>query len=247
LLEKAYARADRQRPNALLLTTALQRGFNNVEVDVQPPTEAGSFPLGTNKPDPWGRTLEDYDLYPLQQWVNAQQGKIHPESQGPFTLMVDIRSSRLTENVYRSLERNLTPYKPMLSRVEEGKVVPGPIRVVVPNSAALVRHLADRSSSLFFVDVRAPWRAGEAAMPPSVFVAMASVRLSDVTGEQMDLTRVAGEVKRANDLGYAIRFYGYEHLGDSTEIRRIWAALEAADADFITSDDLDALVRALAR
>lgn len=246
LLAQAYARADLDRPNSRLLVSALERGFNSVEVDVQAPTPEGDFPLDTTQgPDPWGRTLDEYYLRPLGRLVGAQLGKIHPDSRAPFTLVVDIRDSQPTAEMYEALERELRPYRGMLSRVEDGEIVPGAVRVVVPNNAALHAYLSRRSSSMFFVAVRAPWRVGYDEVPSSVFIAMANVRLDEVVESTRDLRNIEAEVRLAHHLGYRIRFYGYEDLGDTRESRRIWVALKAAEADFISTDDLAGLARVL--
>lgn len=120
----AHAHNDELRDRPLL--DALAVGCRSIEVDVY--DVGGDLLVGYDRADVKpGRNLDSMYLKPLFELVQQHEW-IFPDRQ-PLILMVEFKGER--DACYALLQKQLEPYRAMLHRMEDGKRVRGPVRVVV--------------------------------------------------------------------------------------------------------------------
>ncbi len=143
----AHAHNDYYHTRPLL--DALGQGFGSVEADVfavdgQLLVAHSSFEVRRD------RTLEKLYLDPLAERCKNNGGRVYRD--GPeLTLLVDLKTE--AEATYSSLLEKLTPYAAILTRLEEGKVIDGAVRVVVSGNRP-VETMAKQKTRLAFLDGR---------------------------------------------------------------------------------------------
>jgi glycerophosphoryl diester phosphodiesterase len=84
----AHAHNDYEHDHPLF--DALQNGFTSVEADIY--LVDGKLLVSHTRPIFRARTLDQLYLSPLDSIVKANQGKVYPGYNGPFYLMIDIKS-----------------------------------------------------------------------------------------------------------------------------------------------------------
>ena len=227
------------------LEDALSHGFCSVEADVY--FIGGRLLVAHSileiQPD---KTLEKLYLDPLLKRVrqNArdtnQPGRVFAD--GPaFTLMIDIKQNG--PKVYARLQKVLPHYQEMLTRVEDGKLIEGAVRVIISGDrpqkqiresqtryvgidgrlsdldskqpAHLLPLISDRWTSHF------KWR-GAGPMP---------------SDEKLKLKKI---VRQAHDKGRRVRFWA------TPENKAVWQELYDADVDLMNTDRLAELQKFLA-
>lgn len=130
------------------LTDALDLGFNCVEADLweiddelyvsheQPEADAGiRF-----------RTLY---LEPLIKRIQANGGKVYPQSHRPFFLMVDFKQNG--EEIYRLLKKMVEPYREYFCRMDNGEYREGAILLFISGDRPM-RSLPEESTRIAFLD-----------------------------------------------------------------------------------------------
>ncbi len=124
-LQRAHAHNDYR--HEVPLGDALQHGFCNVEADLF--LVEGEMLVGhdRNELKP-ARTLEALYLKPLATRVAQNAGRVYREGPG-FTLMIDFKNDG--QATYRALRKLLDRYTSMLTKVENGKVHPGSVTIVI--------------------------------------------------------------------------------------------------------------------
>ncbi|MCF8463733.1 MAG: phosphatidylinositol-specific phospholipase C/glycerophosphodiester phosphodiesterase family protein [Flavobacteriales bacterium] len=109
------------------LFEALKSGFVSVEADVHlmkgELIVAHVRPLGRNKK----RSLENLYLKPLFEQVQKHGGKVYPNYDGPFYLMIDFKGGGM--ETFNRLTELLENYRSMLSIMEDGELKLGAVTV----------------------------------------------------------------------------------------------------------------------
>ncbi len=110
-LPNAHAHNDYEHERPLL--DALEQGFTSIEVDIH--LIDGELYAYHDHPEELdaGRTLETLYLEPLSKIIQKNGGKVYPSYEGPFFLMIDIKTD--AEETYAVLRKKLRPYKKYLS------------------------------------------------------------------------------------------------------------------------------------
>jgi endonuclease/exonuclease/phosphatase family metal-dependent hydrolase len=204
---------------------------------------AGSPPtLDANGPvDPWGRTLDGSFLRPLAQWAQAHRAGQRADSPAgepptrPFTLVVDLGPAPAPA-AYVALERALRPYRDVLFRLDGGREVPGALRIVVPDTAALRRHLAARPGSFLFVEARPRSTVQGAPELPREAVAVVRVDLAGLTPATVDPAVLERQVRAVHQHGYLLRASGVGATVDA-----LWTTLVDAGVDLVEVGRVDQL------
>src|SRR5260221_5471082 len=84
----AHAHNDYEHDHPLF--DALRYGFTSVEADIY--LVDGKLLVSHTRPIFKARTLEQLYLSPLDSMIRANQGKVYPGYNGPFYLMIDLKS-----------------------------------------------------------------------------------------------------------------------------------------------------------
>jgi hypothetical protein len=235
-VRQAHAHNDYEHPRPL--HDALSHGFCSVEADIY--LIDGQLLVAHDRKDVRpGRTLQALYLDPLRERVKANGGKVYRDGP-PFWLLVDIKSEAVA--TYKALHDVLSGYADILTAVDNNKVEPKAVTVVVSGNrardvmtaqprryAGLDGRLADLGADLpahllpWISDnwgLHFRWK-GDGPMP----------------GAERDKLREV--VKKAHDRGRLVRFWA------TPENPAVWAELHAAGVDLINTDKLADLQRFL--
>lgn len=223
------------------LADAMDQGFASMEADIY--LQGGELRVAHDKKDTQpGRTLEKLYLDPMDQAFRRNgrvSGGIYPWKQS-VQLLVDIKEDG--ENVYRELERRLKRYRPMLTRLENGKLIPGAVTIVLSGSRP-TESLPRAKTRLSFLD-------GRGDDP----VALKTPEISPLTSDSFYPTftwtgsgpmKADEEVKlrelidQAHRRGQKVRFWG---IPDTTAA---WELTLATGMDYVNTDRIPALAEYL--
>lgn len=118
----AFSHNDYWRENPLL--DALAFRFNCVEADLW--LIDGELYVSHDRPVPDPSiTFRNLYLRPLAERIEANGGKVYPQSDRPFYLMVDCKENG--EAMYKVLKEQLEPYKNLFCAVNNGQYKEGPV------------------------------------------------------------------------------------------------------------------------
>lgn len=137
--------------NKPALFEALESGLVSVEADIH--LMKGDLyvahvrPLVRNKK----RSLENLYLKPLFDHIQKNDGKVYPNYDGPFYLMIDFKNGSV--EMYNRLVELLTPYQEMLTVMENGELKPGAVTVFLSGSRPY-NEVANAEPKLCFLDGR---------------------------------------------------------------------------------------------
>ena len=236
-LPTGHAHNDYRQPRPLI--GALDLGFTSIEIDV--------FPIEN-------QLLVGHDMHELQADRNLKSLYLDPilarctraaaPDRGPLpdghrlTLLIDIK--RQGDRTLELLLPMLAPLRPWLRRFEDGRIIDGPIEVILSGSRpiAAVRALSSRP---VFIDGRISdlGRGIPVELMPliscSMQPALGTVGLTGLDDTARE--RLADLVERTHAEGRRLRFWGH------VESRPVWRALVEARVDHIGTD----LPRSLAR
>lgn len=232
-LPRAFAHNDYYHARPLF--DALDRGFCGVEADVFRVEEELLVAHTKEEIDP-ERTLQELYLEPLRARVRANDGKVYASGPETFWLMIDIKSDG--EEAWPLLHQVLAEYEEMLTVLEDGRLKPGPVRVVISGSRPVemmrrasvlyagvdgrVEDLESNDPSEFMPWVSDHWHShftwqGEGPMP------------------QEERKRLIAIVEKAHEQDRMVRFWG------APEQPAVWQVLLDNDVDWINTDDLGGL------
>jgi len=110
------------------LFDALQNGYANIEADIF----LRSNKLVVAHINPYfksHRQLENLYLEPLMKQIKENDGLVYKGYDQSVTLMIDIKTE--ANSTYAALKPLLEKYKSILTRYEDGKVIYGPVTVVL--------------------------------------------------------------------------------------------------------------------
>lgn len=143
----AHAHNDYHHTRPLL--DALEQGFGSVEADVFL-VDGELLVAHSSLEVRRERTLEKLYLVPLAERCKANGGQVYRE--GPeLMLLVDLKTE--AEATYAMLLEKLASFESMLTKLVDGKVTPGAVRIVVSGNRP-VETMAKQKSRLAFLDGR---------------------------------------------------------------------------------------------
>lgn len=244
-LPRAHAHNDYYHDRPLL--DALDHGFCSVEADVFPCD--GKFLVGH---DLWElrpkRTLEALYLKPLKERFDAslkdsEKGSILAGCE-PLILLVDLK--RRTSTTYDQLHQVLSNYQGMLAGVQDGRLVPGAVMVILSGNRP-IEQIKDDKDRLVFLDGR-PEQLDDPNQFSTSVMPLVSIGAGSFRRAKEDETRPPGslerylEMNRLEDLvdrchteGYKFRLWGFP------DTPACWSTLYDMDVDLINTDNLSGL------
>lgn len=133
---QAHAHNDYAHKRPLL--DALEQGFTSVEADIflikGKLVVAHTYPVFGRK-----RTLRKLYLEPLRQKIEENQGSVYPNSDVPFTLMIDFKTG--DRETYETLLAELSGYPEMINYQVGGAEVGGPVNIVLSGARPGVEEI----------------------------------------------------------------------------------------------------------
>lgn len=230
-LPHAHAHNDYHHERPLL--DALSYGFTSVEADVL--LIDGELYVGHDMPQ--GKhslpTLEETYLQPLQRIVHNHRGKVYPDYEGDFYLMIDIKTD--AEATYALLKEELAKYQPMLTYVENGEFHKGAVTVFLSGNRPIAT-VQQESKSLVAIDGR-PEDLGQgysSTLMPFISQHFRGVVNWDGEGEipAQELQKLTELTTKAHLEDKRVRLWA------SPENEKVWEVLIQAEADLINTDKL---------
>jgi len=235
------------------LPAVLQQGLAGLTVPVRPGPHGELF-IGPGAPQP-GRTLRRLVLAPLFTRAKARGGKLRKDQRVPFRLVVEFvgpsRDAEALLRAYRMLDQQLRDHGPLLSRCEDGRLVPGAVTVAVAGIVDARELLAAQRTRYAFADGTFD-DIGSRSAPPAL-VPMISEPWSrrfgwdgcePIPAEERHLLHAL--VRAAHEDGRTVRICGLT-AGSRSARRAIWTELGAAGVDVIADHDLRGLAQHLRR
>jgi hypothetical protein len=235
-LKNAHAHNDYEHARPLF--DALDQGFNSVEADVF--LVDGKLLVGHTRFDlKSNRTLESLYLDPLRERVRANGGRLYKDGP-PAWLLVDVKTD--ANPTYAALHDVLAKYADILTTVDEGRVDPKAITVVVSGNMAK-EAMGQQTRRYAAYDGRAGDVNSDLPVHLMPWVSDNWTKLFQWRGEGKmsgeERAKLRDFVANAHKHGRLVRFWG------TPEKPAFWAELRAADVDLINTDQLAALRRFL--
>ncbi|GAA3019543.1 phosphatidylinositol-specific phospholipase C/glycerophosphodiester phosphodiesterase family protein [Streptomyces fulvorobeus] len=248
-LARAHAHNDYLHPRPL--HDALDHGFTSVEADI---FLVGGELLVAHEPatlDPT-RTLASLYLDPLLARVTANHGAVYAGHRGsPLHLLIDIKNEGAA--TYAELDRQLQPYRKILTRFSHGRVHPGAVTPVISGDRAARLPMEAQRTRYAFYDGRLDDLEGPAT---AAFIPLVSSNWTQnfswrgagpFPAAERDRLRLL--VDTAHRQGRRIRFWATPDV-PGPDRDALWTELLAAGVDHLNTDDLAGLgtfLRARAR
>ncbi|GAA0483026.1 hypothetical protein Ade02nite_65870 [Paractinoplanes deccanensis] len=245
----AIARPDDLDP----LPGALRRGLGGLTVPVTPGPH-GELYLGPGAPQP-GRTLRRLVLSPLFDRIRSRGGRLAPEQQVPYRLVVEFtganRDAETLLRAYRMLDQQLRDHAALLSHCDHDRLTPGAVTVSIAGIVDVRELLAAEEVRYAFAEGTFD-DIGSHAAPPGL-VPMISEPWSrrfgwdgrePISAEERHLLHAM--VRSAHEDGRTVRISGLAEA-DRQARRAIWTELGAAGVDVIADTDQRGLARHLRR
>lgn len=232
----AQAHAHNDYAHERPLFDALDQGFTSVEADVF--LIDGELYVYHNFPQNLdsSRTLRRLYLEPLYERFQTMGGRIYPDYEAPFFLMIDIK--RNGEAVYAVLKEQLAAFLPMLTQYEGTEVEAGAVLVFLSGNRPKKQLMAEQRR-IMALDGR-PADLGKGIHPSYMPV------ISDHYGRHLswngqgpipekDWKTMTELTQRTHAEGKKLRFWA------SPEKTAVWEKLYQAGVDLINTDQLEAL------
>lgn len=233
---RAHAHNDYYHKRPLL--DALQHGFTSVEADVV--LQDGELLVGHSRLElRRDRTLDALYLAPLAKRVKENDGTVY-STPTRFILLIDFKTH--AADTLAVLQKQIQPYRSMLTRYEQGKVHPGAVTIIVSGNRP-VAEVAKLDNRHLFIDGRFPDLDSQAATDLVPLVSAPWNRtfswqgfgtMSD--GELMKLRTV---IQAAHAQKKLVRFWAVP------ERENLWQLLYDEGIDLINVDDLPRLEKFL--
>ncbi len=237
-LPHAHAHNDYHHPRPLL--DALDHGFCGVEADIF--LVDGQLLVGHDRSElAPERTLESLYLAPLAARIQTHGGHVYVG--GPaVTLLIDIKTDGPA--TWSVLHQKLAQYKEILTRVEEGRLIEGPVTAVISGNCPVdqITRTLPRYAGIDgrMIDL-------DSAVPPDLMPLISDhwFRHFKWNGKgsipQQEREKLSGIVERVHESGRRLRFWA------TPDLEAVWRELRASGVDMINTDDLDGLQRFLLR
>lgn len=228
-----YAHAHNDYRHRRPLLDALANGFTSVEADVH--LIDGELYVSHGRP--WRkhkkRTLKALYLNPLQEIVQANGGVVYKGYEGPFYLMIDIKTD--AEATYKVLKEQLAGYRQILVSYQNDAKNPGAVTVFLSGNRPFAAVAAD-SNRLAALDGR-PGELGQGYPPglmPVVSDSYSKYFHWDGTGSmpQEERQRLQALAQRAKAEGKLLRLWG------SPQTETAWRAFLDAGLGLLNADKL---------
>ncbi|QDU03193.1 hypothetical protein V6x_29050 [Gimesia chilikensis] len=231
-LFQAHAHNDYE--HARPLHDALEHGFWSVEADIY--LVDGELLVAHDRPDVTPeRTLRKLYLDPLQAYFQKHTFS-KQEKTPPFTLLVDIKTDGAA--VYPILQQQLEDYAALLCRVEDGRLIPGAVQIVISGDRPK-KLIAAANPRYMGIDGRL---SDLNSKQPAELMPLISDRWTShfkYRGQgamsEAERTKLRSIVKKAHAAGRRVRFWA------TPESEAVWRELVAADVDHINTDQLERL------
>ncbi|GAA2441898.1 phosphatidylinositol-specific phospholipase C/glycerophosphodiester phosphodiesterase family protein [Streptomyces glaucus] len=238
-LWRAHAHNDYEHPRPLL--DALDHRFGSVEADIH---LVGDQLLVAHDPedlDP-SRTLESLYLDPLAARVRANRGWVYRGHRRPLNLLVDLKTEGSA--TYLELDRRLRRYQHLFTTYAHGRVLPGPVTVVISGDRAARAPMEAQTVRRAFYDGRL---ADLGSPAPASLIALISDNWTlhftwRGVGAFPDAERrkLHTLVRTAHARGQRVRFWATpDAAGPARDA--VWTELLAAGVDHLNTDDLAGL------
>jgi hypothetical protein len=233
-LPNAFAHNDYSHKHPLY--DALQNGYTNIEADIFLRRDN----LVVAHINPYfksHRQLENLYLKPLLDHINENGGQVYRGYANPITLMIDIKTE--ANSTYVALKMVLEKYRLILTRYENGKIIPGLVTVVLSGHKPY-DMIRGEESRLAFIDedLRRTARDSSSAN----MYQMASCKYSKLihwngNGEisASEQQRLCEYVTMAHKSGERVRLWA------SPDNKIVWNELLKCGVDLINTDKLVAL------
>lgn len=234
----AFSHNDYWRPNPLM--DALAFRFNCVEADLY--LINGELYVAHDRPDTLDSRLTFRELYlkPLAQRIRDNGGKVYPEGDRPFMLMVDCKTSG--EEMYPVLKAQMEPYKELFCSVSDGTYKEGAVLFFLSGDRPML-SLPQEKSRFTFLDGRvADLNKGmPRTLTPVVSDNFASFFKWKGNGEMPadELKRMREIMNQARSEGKLFRWWG---APDTENYKRF---ILQEGIDLIGADDLNSLFNIL--
>ena len=221
-LSNAHAHNDYAHNHPLF--DALGNGFTSVEADVY--TVDGNLLVGHDrdalKPD---RTLEALYLAPLVERVRQNDGHVYPKATR-FFLLIDIKDD--PRQTYRVLQKLLSKHVDMLTTVEDGKVRPGAVTIVLTGNRPQIER-GDSRIRTVALDGRLSDLGSQAPAHLMPMISDNWTKQFHWNGEgpmpENERAKLREIVKKAHASGRVVRFWA------TPENEAVWGELRAAGVD----------------
>jgi len=233
-LPNAFAHNDysHKRP----LYDALQNGYTNIEADIF--LKHNNLVVAHINPYFKGhRQLENLYLKPLMDHINENGGQVYQGYAKPVTLMIDIKTE--ANSTYAALKPLLEKYRPILTRYENGKVIPGLVTVVLSGHKPYDK-IKSEESRLAFIDEDLRKTARDTSY--ANVCEMASCKYSNLIQwrgngafSDAERDRLRAYVEMAHKNGEKVRLWA------SPDNKAVWNELLKCGVDLINTDKLVAL------
>lgn len=233
-LPHAHAHNDYMHERPLL--DALSYGFTSVEADVL--LIDGELYVGHDMPE--GNhtlpTLRELYLEPLQRIVHNHRGKVYPDYEGDFYLMIDFKTE--AEATYQELKSQLESFTSMLSSYENGSMQKGAVTIFISGNRP-IETVKNEEKSFVAIDGR-PEDLGKnisSTLMPFVSQHFGAVLSWDGQGEipLQEKQKLTDLISKAHAEDKKVRLWA------SPDNMNTWRVLLQAEADLINTDKLEAL------
>ena len=228
---RGHAHNDYEHPRPCF--DALDNGFCSMEADVflVKETLLVAHSVFQLKPE---RTLETLYFEPLRERARRFDGKIFPDAER-FYLWIDLKTE--AASTYAALKKVLEQYADILTRYENGTVIPGAVTVILTGSANLnlIQHEPIR-----YAGVDGGWVALDSEVSVDLIPAVGlnwkrefpqfNGKLSPAEQEKL-----AEQVRKTHERGRKLRYW------NAPDHEEVWKILYDADVDFINTDRLEPL------
>lgn len=230
----AHAHNDYQHRYPLL--EALSHGFVSIEVDIH--LVDGDLLVAHDLEDVVAeKTLQALYLDPLQRLVRKNQGAVYPDGSGIF-LLIDVKSH--SRETWEALREKLLEYREILTVYREGRVVAGPVTVVISGNRDWEAMLEDSLCPALY-----DGRIEDLSLnPSSPLIPMVSAGWGDEFSwdgigviPEVVLEKVERIIEQAHQQGRKVRFWATD-VPSSRQQEYIWETLLKAGVDIINTDKL---------
>lgn len=225
----------RNRP----LFDALDHNFNCVEADLW--LIDGELYVAHDRPQPDSAIIfSNLYLKPLVERIKANEGKVFPDGNRPFFLMIDCKTNG--EEMYPFLKEQIEPYKDLFCRMENGVYQEGAVLLFISGDRP-IKSISSENTRIAFLDGRIPDLGKD--IPKTTMPVVSDNYGSYISwrGEgnmpEEKLTKMRKIIKQAHDEGKLFRWWG---APDTPEFKRFFIN---EGVDLIGADDLDALYKTL--
>jgi len=215
------------------LYDALQNGYTNIEADIF--LSGNNLVVAHINPYFKGhRQLEKLYLKPLLDHINENGGQVYKGYTKPITLMIDIKTD--ANNAYWVLRPLLEKYKAILTRYEDGKIIPGLVTVVLSGHKPY-KMIQDEQNRLAFIDEDLR-RVTKDTTYCSMYE-MASCKYSQLLRWKGNGTISASEQQKLKDYVEMAHLSGEKvRLWASPDNKAVWNELLKCGVDLINTDKL---------